>query len=84
MELPLVLTGYVNRQEEGNVRWAEASGLGRWVEPRRVPETVQRLLGGTELQAMRQAARRQKEHRPSADAAGAILELAGAAREVCV
>ena len=71
-EIPVIIISYVPGQEEGNVRWVEEEKFGKLVEdPTDVPDIVENLMVGDNLQKMRDTMRTIK--RPNA--AHEIVEL---------
>jgi 1,2-diacylglycerol 3-beta-galactosyltransferase len=78
MGLPIVLSGFIPGQEEGNVRWVVQNGVGVLAQrPSAIAETVRRWLEGDTDQLTQMAARARSLGRPQAalDIARAIHEL---------
>ena len=79
--LPLILSGAIPEQEEGNVRYVVEEGAGLWAPgPGRVVEAVRSLLADESGETLRQAAansRRLAYPRAAADIAEEVAGFAG-------
>ena len=74
--LPLVLYSYLPGQEEGNVEYVVAGGLGRWAPgPVQTASAVRELLASpTELERAGEACRRAARPQAAAEIADAVAE----------
>jgi 1,2-diacylglycerol 3-beta-galactosyltransferase len=78
MGLPIIISGFIPGQEEGNVRWVVENGVGVLAQrPSAIAETVRRWLEDDTEQFNQMAARARSLSRPQAalDIARAIHEL---------
>ena len=74
-ELPVLLTGFVPRQEEGNVRYVESTGIGTYSPERDLGDAVRRALLPHELMRRKEAAKREKGLRPGITPGDAVAQL---------